>query len=211
MTKTQPTHDQSPVTQQADQQYFAQSGTQPVQYVLAAKSLKGVQGWLQFFVVILVLLSLGYINSFFGSLNHLSDPVAVVTMIFSPIIATLALLAVAFITMQKKLGKWFAAGTYLANTLFLLIKSITVFSVAAVVGLPKRAAHRLAAAAAWLGRNYHCRRRSLDQLLLRLSSSERDAGQLTELARPVCVPLSLSGSCKPGLIPSSSLSRNRLR
>lgn len=129
MTKTQPTHDQSPVTQQADQQYFAQSGTQPVQYVLAAKSLKGVQGWLQFFVVILVLLSLGYINSFFGSLNHLSDPVAVVTMIFSPIIATLALLAVAFITMQKKLGKWFAAGTYLANTLFLLIKSITVFSV----------------------------------------------------------------------------------
>ena len=100
-------YEQQPVSQQ----YFAQPQAAPVQYVVMAESLKGVKGWLMFFVVCFVIGSLVNTAVFFQAIMNLSQPENVISLIFSPVLVVLAICAVVFITMQKRLGKWLAVAT----------------------------------------------------------------------------------------------------
>ena len=97
-------YEQQPVSQQ----YFAQPQAAPVQYVVMAESLKGVKGWLMFFVVCFVIGSLVNTAVFFRAIMNLSQPENVISLIFSPILVVLAICTVVFIAMQKRLGKWLA-------------------------------------------------------------------------------------------------------
>ena len=104
-------YEQQPV----NQQYFAQPQAAPVQYVVMAQSLKGVKGWLAFFMVCLAIDGVCSVGLFFTSLLNLSDPSAVVSVIFMPIIAVLTTVAVVLINLQKKLGKWLAVAALVAS------------------------------------------------------------------------------------------------
>ena len=104
-------HEQQPV----NQQYFAQPQAAPVQYVVMAQSLKGVKGWLAFFMVCLAIDGVCSVGLFFTSLLNLGDPSAVVSVIFMPIIAVLTTVAVVLINLQKKLGKWLAVAALVAS------------------------------------------------------------------------------------------------
>lgn len=104
-------YEQQPV----NQQYFAQPQAAPVQYVVMAQSLKGVKGWLAFFMVCLAIDGVCSVGLFFTSLLNLGDPSAVVSVIFMPIIAVLTTVAVVLINLQKKLGKWLAVAALVAS------------------------------------------------------------------------------------------------
>lgn len=73
-----------------------------------AESLKGVKGWLMFFVICFVIGGIGNVGMFFQAVMNLSQPENIITLIFAPILAVLSICAVVFITMQKRLGKWLA-------------------------------------------------------------------------------------------------------
>ena len=80
--------------QPVSQQYFAQPQAAPVQYVVMAPSLKGVKGWLAFFMVILAIDALIYVGVFFNSLLNLSVATSVISAIMAPIIVALSISAV---------------------------------------------------------------------------------------------------------------------
>lgn len=75
------------------------------------ESLKGIKGWLLFFTVCFALSGLIYIGQFFTAMTDLSTASAVVSLIFTPILAVAAIVTTVFIAMEKKLGKWLAVGT----------------------------------------------------------------------------------------------------
>ena len=99
-----------------------------MQYIVASQSLKGIGGWLLFWVIILGLAGVGYVTLFFTALTNLDSPSAVVMAIFAPFLAITALGAVVFISMQKKLGK-LAAMTYIGvAVLYSVINAIVSFA-----------------------------------------------------------------------------------
>lgn len=114
--------------QPVNQQYFAQPQAAPVQYVVMAPSLKGVKGWLLFFTICFALSGIGYISIFFTSMTDLSSPSAILSLIFSPILAAGSLATTVLIAMQKKLGKWLAIGTLGLYAVNGVINSILAFS-----------------------------------------------------------------------------------
>lgn len=114
--------------QPVNQQYFAQPQAAPVQYVVMAPSLKGVKGWLLFFTVCFALSGIGYISLFFTAMTDLSSPSAILSLIFSPILAAGSLATTVLIAMQKKLGKWLAVGTLGLYAVNGVINSIIAFS-----------------------------------------------------------------------------------
>lgn len=117
--------------QSVNQQYFAQPQAAPVQYVVMAPSLKGVKGWLAFFMVILAIDALIYVGVFFNSLLNLSVATSVISAIMAPVIVALSISAVVTINMQKKLGKRLAIATYLVTLLHSVINIIVT-----TVGVP---------------------------------------------------------------------------
>lgn len=114
--------------QPVNQQYFAQPQAAPVQYVVMAPSLKGVKGWLLFFTICFALSGIGYISIFFTSMTDLSSPSAILSLIFSPVLAAGSLATTVLIAMQKKLGKWLAIGTLGLYAVNGVINSILAFS-----------------------------------------------------------------------------------
>ena len=120
-----PASEQTPYTQQpVNQQYFAQPQAAPVQYVVMAESLKGVKGWLLFFVICFALAGIGYISMFFAAMQDLSAASSIVTLVFAPVLATLYIATVVFVAMQKKLGKWLAIGSLGVGALYSVITSV---------------------------------------------------------------------------------------
>jgi len=117
-------YEQQPVSQQ----YFAQPQAAPVQYVVMAESLKGVKGWLMFFVVCFVIGSLVNTAVFFQAIMNLSQPENVISLIFSPILVVLAICAVVFITMQKRLGKWLAVATIATAGLDNVANAVVIYA-----------------------------------------------------------------------------------
>ena len=109
-------YEQQPVSQQ----YFAQPQ--------AAESLKGVKGWLMFFVVCFVIGSLVNTAVFFQAIMNLSQPENVISLIFSPILVVLAICAVVFITMQKRLGKWLAVATIATAGLGNVANAVVIYA-----------------------------------------------------------------------------------
>lgn len=85
------------------------------QYVVMEKSIKGVGGWLIFFMISFGISAVYGLIAFFVSLAALvgggESASAVVTVIFAPLIAAASVAAIVFIAMQKKLGKWISIGT----------------------------------------------------------------------------------------------------
>lgn len=131
----QPTYGPAPVApntayqqQPVNQQYFAQPQAAPVQYVVMAESLKGLKGWLLFFVICFALSGLGYITAFFTAMVDLSASGAILNLIFTPFLAAAAITTTVFIAMQKKLGKWLAIGTLGLFALYGVINSIVSFA-----------------------------------------------------------------------------------
>jgi len=117
-------YEQQPVSQQ----YFAQPQAAPVQYVVMAESLKGVKGWLMFFVVCFVIGSLVNTAVFFQAIMNLSQPENVISLIFSPILVVLAICAVVFITIQKRLGKWLAVATIATAGLGNVANAVVIYA-----------------------------------------------------------------------------------
>lgn len=119
----------TPEQQQSEvsQQYFAQPQVAPVQYVVAAQSLKGVKGWLLFFAVAFALAGVGYIGSFFDALSDLGNASNVVGLVFMPFLAILSIASTVFIAMEKQFGKWLAVGTLALGALYSLINTIVAF------------------------------------------------------------------------------------
>lgn len=117
-------YEQQPVSQQ----YFAQPQAAPVQYVVMAESLKGVKGWLMFFVVCFVIGSLVNTAVFFQAIMNLSQPENVISLIFSPILVVLAICAVVFITMQKRFGKWLAVATIATAGLGNVANAVVIYA-----------------------------------------------------------------------------------
>lgn len=107
-------------------QYFAadQKDNNPVQYVVMADSLKGVKGWLLFFVIVFGLSGIGYISMFFGAMNDLSVASNILNLIFTPILAALAITTVVFIAQEKKLGKLLSVATLGAMALYTILTTI---------------------------------------------------------------------------------------
>ncbi|AGL62441.1 membrane protein of unknown function [Candidatus Saccharimonas aalborgensis] len=139
MSQDQPHHQgdhapaQPPVVEQPPMQqpvnpYFAQSQGAPVQYIVASQSLKGIGGWLLFWVIILGLAGVGYITLFFAALTNLDSPSAIVMAIFAPFLAITALGAVVSISMQKKLGKLAAMAYIGVAVLYSVINAIVSFA-----------------------------------------------------------------------------------
>lgn len=96
---------QTPYNQQpVQQQYFAQPHAAPVQYVVQAQSLKGVRGWLGFFMVIAGLLALSFTGMLItATTNFESSLIADVIML--PLMIGAAIASVATIAMEKKIAR----------------------------------------------------------------------------------------------------------
>lgn len=126
----QPEYNQPPVPPQTpyeqqpvNQQYFAQPQAAPVQYAVVAKSLKGVGGWLLFWVIVFALSAVGYITAFFRGLDGGQNN-DLVTVLFSPVLTGLAIASVTLIVMQKKLGRYISIAFIGASTLYGIIHAI---------------------------------------------------------------------------------------
>ena len=115
--------------QPVNQQYFAQPQAAPVHYVVMAESLKGVKGWLLFFVICFGLAGLSYTASFFASMTDLGSATNIIMLIFSPILAALSIASAITISMEKVIGKWLAVSTYGVAALFGVISAIVSFAV----------------------------------------------------------------------------------
>jgi len=97
---------------------------QQVQYVTMEKSLKGVGGWLIFWIIMFSLAAIGYISAFFASMMSLSNAASIVTLIFAPILAAGFITSVVMIAMQKRIGKLVTFITLGVSAVYALINSI---------------------------------------------------------------------------------------
>lgn len=102
---------------------------QPVQYVMMEKSLKGVGGWLIFWIVIFALVAIGYIWAFFASMLSLSSAVSILALIFAPILAAGCIASVVLISLQKRLGRLITLVTLGVSALYMTINSIVSYIV----------------------------------------------------------------------------------
>lgn len=108
---------------QVGEQYFAQPGAAPVQYVVAAPSLKGISGWLFFFLAVFALNGIFYLFQFFTTLPNITDSVSVINLIFSLPLAAACIATTVLIAMRKKLGKIVAIGSL---GIFLIYSIVTL-------------------------------------------------------------------------------------
>lgn len=117
-TQPQVPYEQQPV----QQQYFAQPQAAPVQYIIAAQSLKGVRGWLLFFVIVAGLSSLGYISIIVNGLANVADGgQAVVDSLFGPLLLVASIAAIVAIVLEKKVGKYLYTGFIALTFIYSLI------------------------------------------------------------------------------------------
>lgn len=123
-----PQDQQAPYQQQpVNQQYFAQAQAAPVQYVVMAESLKGVKGWLLFFVICFGIAGITYVSQFFMSMADLGRATNIVALVFSPFLAGLAIASVVTIAMQRAIGKWLAIIFMALGAVYGVITSVVTF------------------------------------------------------------------------------------
>lgn len=131
-TPTTPPNDQPPAAPQPQEQPAAtqqpqQFVQQPQQYVVMQQSLKGVGGWLIFWIIAFSLASIGYISAFFLALDgpsYLGDGAKILSLIFAPLLAVGFLASVVLIAMQKKLAKLVIFATLAVSALYNVISLI---------------------------------------------------------------------------------------
>lgn len=108
-------------------QYSPAPQVQQVQYVMMEQSLKGIGGWLIFWMVIFSIGAIGYISIFFASMLVLSDASAIVALIFSPLLAAGYITSVVMMAMQKRLAKLITWITLGVSAVFTTINSIVSY------------------------------------------------------------------------------------
>ncbi len=116
----------APVQQQPQPQFVPQ---QQVQYVVSQQSLEGVGGWLVFWLIVFILMGIGYIMAFFTGLENGGDEASdILLMIFSPLIAIGAIGSAVTIALRKKLAIWMSVATLgiagLYNILSIIIAAV---------------------------------------------------------------------------------------
>lgn len=97
---------------------------QPVQYMVMQQSLKGVGGWLIFWMIVFAFAAIGYITAFFTSMMSLNSAVSIISLIFAPVLAAGYVTSVVFMAMQKKLAKMIIFITLGVSALYTIINSI---------------------------------------------------------------------------------------
>jgi uncharacterized membrane protein YhaH (DUF805 family) len=106
-------------------QHDAPRPAENVQYVVQAKALDGVGGWLIFWMIIFALGAISFIMAFFTGLDSGSDTAnAILTMIFSPVIAIASVASIITIATRKKIGLWVSVATIGITALYGVISTI---------------------------------------------------------------------------------------
>lgn len=100
---------------------------QQVQYVVMQQSLKGVGGWLIFWLVCFGLAAIGYIWAFFAAMLDLSAALSIVMLIFSPILAAGYITSIVLVSMQKRLGKVIIWATLAASAVSSIVATIVSY------------------------------------------------------------------------------------
>lgn len=115
---------------QPQQPVAVQQPMQQVQYVVMQQSLKGVGGWLIFWLICFGLAAIAYIWAFFAAMLNLSAAISVVMLIFSPILAVWYIASIVLISMQKRIGKiitWVTLGvSAISSVVTTIVSYVTV-------------------------------------------------------------------------------------
>ena len=107
-----PTPVEQPAPQPPQPQFAPQQPQQQVQYVVSQQSLEGVGGWLIFWLIVFILMGIGYIMAFFSGIESGgTEATDILLMIFSPLLAIGAIGSATTIALRKKLGVWLSIGT----------------------------------------------------------------------------------------------------
>lgn len=94
-------------------------------------SVKGIGGWLIFWLVVFSLFAVGYIYSFFLALSipgGFVDGAKIVMLLFTPFLSIGYLASVVLIAMQKKLGRLVTFATLGLSALYSTIASIVTYA-----------------------------------------------------------------------------------
>ena len=105
---------------------------QPMQYVMMQQSLKGVGGWLMFFIIWFGIVALGQIAMFFVSMMNLSLPSNVVSMIFAPILAGGYIASLVLLSMEKRVAKILSWITIGVSAIYSIVNMIVLFAAGGV-------------------------------------------------------------------------------
>ena len=103
----------------------AQPRISPVQYALATPPPKDVAGWLAFFMVVVTIGALVSATMFFTSLLDISQPYAIISIIMTPIVVTLAIATAVMVSRRKRLGGQLAIATLVASFLHTILMTVT--------------------------------------------------------------------------------------
>ena len=103
----------------------AQPRISPVQYALATPPPKDVAGWLAFFMVVVTIGALVSATMFFTSLLDISQPYAIISIIMTPIVVTLAVATAVMVSRRKRLGGQLAIATLVASFLHTILMTVT--------------------------------------------------------------------------------------
>lgn len=105
---------------------------QPMQYVMMQQSLKGVGGWLMFFIVWFGIVALSDIAMFFVAMMNLSLPSNVVSMIFTPILAGGYITSLVLLSMEKRIAKILSWITIGVSAVYSIVNMIVLFAAGGV-------------------------------------------------------------------------------
>ena len=105
---------------------------QPMQYVMMQQSLKGVGGWLMFFIVWFGIVALSDIAMFFVAMMNLSLPSNVVSMIFTPILAGGYIASLVLLSMEKRIAKILSWITIGVSAVYSIVNMIVLFAAGGV-------------------------------------------------------------------------------
>lgn len=119
-TSTEIPHERQPVSWQSS----AQPRVSPAQYTLATPPPKDVAGWLAFFMFVVTIGALVSATMFFTSLLDISQPYAIISIIMTPIVVTLAVATAVMVSRRKKLGGRLAIATLIASFLHTILMAV---------------------------------------------------------------------------------------
>ena len=105
---------------------------QPMQYVMMQQSLKGVGGWLMFFIIWFGIVALSDIALFFVAMMNLSLPSNVVAMIFTPILAGGYIASLVLLSMEKRIAKILSWITIGVSAVYSIVNMIVLFAAGGV-------------------------------------------------------------------------------
>ena len=111
--------------QSVGRQDSAQPRISPVQYALATPPPKDVAGWLAFFMFVVTIGALVSATMFFTSLLDISQSYAIISIIMTPIVVTLAIATAVMVSWRKKLGGRLAIATLIASFLHTILMAVT--------------------------------------------------------------------------------------